>query len=167
MTISIPVMITLVLTGFILLFLEIITPTFGVLAAAAVTAMCMVIWQCFSYGTIWGMVALISLLILVPVYLTVLVKLLPKTPLAGRLILKRARTGSADAVPDADELDELIGKTGIAETLLRPVGMVRIEGRRLSALAEGDLIDEGQPVHVVRVSGSDVIVRAMHPTPNR
>ena len=163
MNISIPVMITLLLTGFILLFLEIITPTFGVLAAAAVTAMCMVIWQCFSISTLWGMISLISLLILVPVYLTVLVKLLPKTPLAGRLFLKSARAGRGDAVPDADSLDELIGKSGVAETLLRPAGMVRIDGRRVSALAEGDLIAEGQAVHIVRISGSDVIVRSDAP----
>jgi membrane-bound serine protease (ClpP class) len=159
--ISIPVMITLVIAGLVLLFLEIITPTFGLLAATAVAAMCMVVWQVFvSYGAFWGMTVLIALLVLIPVYLTALVKILPKTPLAGRLIMRNARMDrQGEAIPDAGSLDGLVGKTGTAETLLRPAGMVRIDGKRLSALAEGDLISEGQSVRVIRVSGSDVIVR--------
>ena len=154
-----PVILVLLLTGFVLLFLEIITPSFGVLAAMAVGSLCVVVWQCYVRSTLMGSLAVLGLLVLIPVYLTVIVKFLPKTPLAGRLFLKSVPSAEADAVPDANSLDAMVGQTAVAATQLRPAGMVRIDGHRISALAEGEMIEEGQTVSIIRISGSDVIVR--------
>jgi membrane-bound serine protease (ClpP class) len=52
-----------------------------------------------------------------------------------------------------------VGATGEAITPLRPAGFVRIDGRRLDATAEGDLIDAGTPIEVVSVREGLVRVR--------
>jgi membrane-bound serine protease (ClpP class) len=53
----------------------------------------------------------------------------------------------------------LLGREGVAETLLRPSGAVRIDDRRIIASAESGLIEKGTAVKVVRVTGNDVVVR--------
>jgi len=52
-----------------------------------------------------------------------------------------------------------VGRTGMAETLLRPSGAIRVDGKRIIALSESGIITKGQPVKVVRAGGSNVIVR--------
>jgi membrane-bound serine protease (ClpP class) len=145
--------------GAVLLMLEILTPTFGVLAMLAVVAFCVAVWACFLENMVLGFVVLIALMVAVPLYLIMLVKWLPKNPLSRGLFLQKAHEGEGEGVPDADSLQTLIGRNATTETPLRPAGMIRVNGRRLSALAEGDLIDAGQEVTIVRVNGSDVLVR--------
>ncbi len=146
--------------GAVLLMLEILTPTFGVLAMLAVVAFCAAVYACFLTNIVLGSVVLIALIVAVPLYLIMLVKWLPKNPISRGIFLHEAHKGEGEGVPDADSLESLIGRTGTTETPLRPAGMIRINGRRLSALAEGELIDAGQEVTIVRINGSDVLVRA-------
>jgi len=54
----------------------------------------------------------------------------------------------------------LIGKTGIAETVLRPSGRVSIEGKDYDALTEGAFINRGEKVRVTRVETGQVYVVA-------
>ena len=65
----------------------------------------------------------------------------------------------ATGTPDADAMSSLIGKIGVAETILRPTGAVRIEGRRVTAAAESGIIDKGAAVKVVSTDGTSVVVR--------
>jgi len=55
---------------------------------------------------------------------------------------------------------DLIGKTGIATSYLRPAGVAAIEGRRIDVLTEGDFLPEGTAVTVTRVEGARIFVRA-------
>jgi membrane-bound ClpP family serine protease len=55
---------------------------------------------------------------------------------------------------------QLIGARGVAVTMLRPVGTVKIEGRRIDALAENGYIESGSPIVVTDVQDNQVKVRA-------
>jgi membrane-bound serine protease (ClpP class) len=149
----------LLVAGAVLLMLEILTPTFGILAMLAVVAFCAGVWACFLENAMLGLIVLIALIVVIPLYLVMLVKWLPQNPLSRGLFLQKAHEGEGEGVPDAGSLQTLVGRSATTETPLRPAGMIRVNGRRISALAEGDLIDAGKNVTIVRVSGSDVMVR--------
>ncbi len=54
-----------------------------------------------------------------------------------------------------------IGKTGIAETILRPAGIVSIEDKRISAQSQGDFIESGAKVIVTEVADMKIIVKKL------
>ena len=52
----------------------------------------------------------------------------------------------------------LIGKIGIAETVLRPSGKVSIDGENYDALTEGSFISRGDKVRVTRYETGQIYV---------
>lgn len=53
---------------------------------------------------------------------------------------------------------ELVGKTGVAATVLRPSGKVRIEDATFDAISEQDFIEKGTEVKVVRYETGQIYV---------
>ena len=56
-------------------------------------------------------------------------------------------------------LAQLVGQTGAAATPLRPSGTILVAGSRVDAITNGDFIEQGTAVKIVRAEGSCVIVR--------
>lgn len=54
-----------------------------------------------------------------------------------------------------------VGDTGTADSVLRPAGKVRFENHIVDVVTEGDFLDPGTPVEVVKREGNRVIVRAL------
>ena len=159
MTGTVLVILALLFAAMVLLVLEIITPTFGVLAGMAVAAAGGAVWLSFTISHTTGVVVLVLVGIGLPAYCICLVKWLPRTSLTRRLFLREAEPGTGEATPEADQLKRLVGKTGTAETPLRPSGAVRIDGSRVSAVAESGMIARGATVRVIKARGSEVVVR--------
>ncbi|MBN1555593.1 MAG: hypothetical protein JXA11_12680 [Phycisphaerae bacterium] len=138
--------------------LEVCTPSFGVLAFLGLASFAGAVVFGFRINMFVGMMVILGCLIVTPIYLYFLVKLLPKTPLGKRLFLRAAPDATNDAAPESAILASLVGKTGVAETLLRPSGVVKIEGRRYDALAEHGMIEKGESIRILRAGGTDVVV---------
>jgi membrane-bound serine protease (ClpP class) len=153
--------VVLLIATAVLLMMEILTPSFGVLAAMSILAAGGAVYFAFQIGYFVGLLVLLGILVAAPFYLWFGVKLLPNSPIGRRLFLGAAPDAHNDATPDADELAELIGKQGQAETVLRPSGVVRIDDRRINAAAERGMIQKGQAVTVIRTTGTEVIVREL------
>ncbi|MDR2052792.1 MAG: nodulation protein NfeD [Treponema sp.] len=66
--------------------------------------------------------------------------------------------GSPDAAGDEDYA-ALTGRRGTAASTLRPSGTADIEGRIYRVEGDGAFIEAGEPVEVVRVYGSRIVVR--------
>jgi len=156
---TIAIIIALIFAALVLLLLEILTPSFGVLAAMAIAALAAAVYFGFTIHSTLGVVMILAMLVGIPVYLVYLVKVLPKTPLGRRLFLRNRKASPGEGTPEAVHLLALVGKTGTAETLLRPSGSVRIDGQRVDAIAESGMIEKDTPVKVIRARGTDVIVR--------
>lgn len=54
---------------------------------------------------------------------------------------------------------KLIGSTGIAETDLRPAGLINVAGNTLQALSQSDFIPKGSRVLIIGGEGSELIVK--------
>jgi membrane-bound serine protease (ClpP class) len=58
-------------------------------------------------------------------------------------------------------LFHLVGKKGIATTILRPSGKVEIDGENIDAVAAYGIIEKGMTVEVLRFENSQIVVRAI------
>ncbi len=143
----------------VMFLLEVCTPSFGILASMGVASLGLAIYYAFQINGLVGFLVVLGTLVGTPIYLYYMIKLLPNTPLGRRLFLQKAKDATKEATPEADELAELVGKTGVVESLLRPSGTIRIDGRRFVALAEHEMIDKGEKIVVIKAGGTDVIVR--------
>jgi membrane-bound serine protease (ClpP class) len=66
--------------------------------------------------------------------------------------------GAGEAGP-VEMLTSLSGQTGTALTPLRPSGTVLIAGNRVDALTDGEFIEKGTQIRVVRAQGLAILVR--------
>jgi membrane-bound serine protease (ClpP class) len=91
----------------------------------------------------------------------VLLRFMPRTPFGRRLILQTG-LGAGQEYGSAPESDlRWLGKRGRTTSPLRPAGIADIEGTRLDVVSEGELIETGTPVEVLRVDGNRIVVRSI------
>ena len=162
----------LVALALVLIFVELIVPSGGLIGVLAGIAAIGSVIAFFAYDTTWGLVSALAYLILGPIVGVFVFKLWLHSSLGQRMIL-----GGQSGAPDGEvmeedpaladqarrerlaQLQELIGAEGTTVTHLRPVGVVKIEGQRVDALAEDGVIDAGTDVVVTDVYDNQIKVR--------
>ena len=147
--------ITLIVVGAILLFLETILPG---LVAGILGFCCLVAAVYFAYereGIETGNWVLLSVAAGLIIGAICWLRFFPNSPLARPFISKNAVGEIGTARP------ELLDQTGTAFTNLRPSGIALINGRRVDVVTEGALIEKGTPIKVVAIEGLRVVVRAI------
>ena len=72
----------------------------------------------------------------------------------------------SDSVKDhaADEArakyrEDLLGRVGTALTPLHPAGIVVLEDTQVDAVTEGDFVERGERVRIVRMDGNRIVVK--------
>lgn len=157
----------LVVAALVVVGIEMFVPSgglLGILATGLAIAGVVAFWRA---DPIWGMLSLVTVLILAPVVANFGLRVMPHTPLGKKLILggPRSEEESQRQAMEAEAVREretaLVGATGRALTDLRPVGTVEIDGTRIEALAERGMIAAGTGVRVTSVSGNQIRVREL------
>ncbi|MEL6430994.1 MAG: NfeD family protein [Planctomycetota bacterium] len=142
--------------GIALVVAEVFIPSMGLLGMAAALCLLGSIGLAFYEDPGTGVMLLAATAVLVPIIMTLGIKWFPRTPI-GRKIT--ARGFSFDDGRGVDRRDEgLEGSRGVVEATLRPAGIARIDGRRVDVVSRGEVIDAGDEVVVVEVSGNRVVV---------
>lgn len=145
--------------GVVVVVFEILFPSAGLLGLLAGS---LLVGGGFCAARNGGSGALLgySLLVvlLVPSAVLFAFKVLPRTPMGRRMILKGPSFVQRAATEEG--LDALLGKGGVAATALRPAGIASIEGRRVDVVTRGSHLAAGAPVRVIKVEGNRVIVEA-------
>jgi membrane-bound serine protease (ClpP class) len=93
-----------------------------------------------------------------------LARLLPRTWVGRRIILEPAGgvatlTGSAVPASASALAAALVGRGGVALTTLRPAGRIEVDGEPFDALSEGDYIEQGSSITVLRAEGNEIVVK--------
>ena len=57
--------------------------------------------------------------------------------------------------------EELLGTEGVSTTTLRPSGVARFGDKRIDVMADGEMIDKGKRIKVVKVEGNRILVRSV------
>lgn len=92
--------------------------------------------------------------------LFLLAKFLPKSTAFSRLVLAETQTADKGFVSFPSDTN-LIGKTGIAYTTLRPGGTALIDDRKVDVVADSEYIEKDKKIKVIRVEGIKVVVTAV------
>jgi membrane-bound serine protease (ClpP class) len=149
--------------GFVAIFIELFVPAAGLIGAAGVITMIVsTVLAYVHHGKATGTVFLACLLLGTPAVLWVGLKAFPRTFVGKRLILKKT-FGAEEGYTSysGEKYKGLAGREGVAVTTLRPSGMARIEGVKYSVVTGGELIEKNQPVRVVKVEGSRIVVKKL------
>ena len=145
-------------------FVEFVIPSGGILAILCVLCAIASVTLGFMHDPTLGMSLLALYALAAPFMLMLGLRLATKSPIGRRMVLSTAdpaRTGSgifenSIALPP-------VGAIGESITPLRPSGFVRIDGRRLDASAEGNLIDAATPIEVISIRDGQLRVRPRTP----
>lgn len=142
--------------GLALIIAELMFPTLGALGVGAALAIVGAIVSAFQEGSSTGVAFLIATALLVPAAIVAGLKLLPHSPFGKHLVARGASFTDAAAVDLRDRA--LLGKEGLAENLLRPIGTAMLDGRRVDVQSRGEPIEAGSRVRVIEVEGNRVVV---------
>ena len=168
--------IALFVLGLVLIAVEVfVTPGFGVLGIAGI--LCCFVglvttlvnnppgrmpipetdldWRIFSNGVFAMGVGFVASVI-AGAFLS---KYFPRIPLANRIILPPLGPDSTVSVEHGSQLARVqVGDVGVVEGMLRPVGKVRFGGELLDAVSEGEMIEAGSRVRILRREGNRLVV---------
>ncbi|MDA8017972.1 MAG: hypothetical protein MPN21_11045 [Thermoanaerobaculia bacterium] len=88
-----------------------------------------------------------------------LIRLLPQTHYGGGIVLGQELAAEGGWTSHDTDEPSLLGETGVTLSALRPSGKAHIGDQRLRVETEGDFLDEGTPVKVVRQVEGRIVVR--------
>lgn len=151
----------LVLLGLLMAVAEVFFPSGGLLGFFSFAALVGAVVYAYQSGGILTSVSFAAgVVIVLPVVLGVALQIFPKTAL-GRAVL------GSPIRPEDVALDDprraLVGKLGVARSVMLPSGAVEIEGHVIDCVAHGQAVEPGQVVRVVEVRGNRVVVRLAEP----
>jgi membrane-bound serine protease (ClpP class) len=155
----------LFVAGLFITVVEVLVPSGGLFGLAAMA--CLVGSLVCAYNTSGRAAVVLACVegICVPLAIYLGFKILPRTSLGRRLILKPpggdAETAQRVVVSSDDHFEELLGREGVVVTALRPSGSVDFEGRRVSVVSDGEAIPDGTRVRVIHIEGNRVVVEAL------
>ena len=160
--------------GLTLLAVEVfVIPGFGIFGALGLAALLVGLGlSLVGTGATWAVVlsalgqVIVALLLAVVLALAFL-RVLPRLPFGRRLILETelpAQAGYASA-PEADR--RWLGKRGTAASTLRPAGIAHFDHERVDVVTEGEYIEAGDAIEVIRIEGNRIVVRRLAPDGER
>ncbi len=149
------------LLGFICLLLEMfVIPGFGVAGIAGVALLILSVFMT-SVSVNQALISLTVALVVALAAIIILVKVLGKKGRLFRKLVLVSKQSNDDGYTSAStNLHDLLHKSGIALSMLRPAGAAEIEGKRVDVVTEGDYIPAGTSIRVIKVESTRVVVAA-------
>ncbi len=88
-------------------------------------------------------------------------KLFTQTTIFGTLALDSEQRKEEGFSAADSKYAEMVGRQGVAHTILRPSGKVMIEGRVYDAIAQISYIEKGEAIEVVKYETTQLVVRKL------
>lgn len=143
--------------GFILVIVEMFHPGFG--APGIIGGILLVLGIIFTARTL--LEALVLLLIIIAILgavLTFVLQSATKGRLSKTLILSNSQRKDNGYI-GTEDLNYFLDKEGVACTVLRPAGIADFSGVKMDVVSEGEYIQKGTKVRVIKVEGRRIVVR--------
>ncbi len=145
-----------------IIFLEMFIPSGGLLgfvsAAIAVSAVALVFWQ---EGLVRGVIFLVFASFILPLAVAAAIKVWPHTAIGRKVLnLPPGEEAAIAAAPNYSALQQLLGQRGVSKTKMLPSGSISLGGgKTFDAVSQSGPIMAGQPIEVVKVDGTRILVR--------
>ena len=145
------------LAGFIFVGIEMVVPGFSVPGISGIV--CLIAGVFLLADTVMeGFFITVIVLALLGILMAVMLYLLSKGKFRSPIILEEEQK-STEGYLSSSDLKYLLGKKGVAMTDLRPTGVGQTDGINFDVISEGNYISAGEPVEIIKVEGSKLIVR--------
>jgi len=147
-------LLTLLIAGVALLLAEVFLPGMiaGVLGVVCLLGAAVVGFA--EFGPKVGSLILMAELFAGTVLTILWMRYFPKTPLGRKYILDPSTAAHAPTEPE-----KWLGHEGVALTDLRPAGSARLDNEKVDVITNGEHLESGTRVKVVRVDGPSIFVR--------
>jgi membrane-bound serine protease (ClpP class) len=133
-----------------------VLPGHGVAGSLGFVALVAAIVLSFGFAFIFIAAQAIAIaIVLTAIFFTLAARVYPENAFVARLAF--AGVQGPEYVAGGNHRD-LLGRTGIASSFLRPAGVVTIDGKRIDVLTEGEFVTAGTAVRVTRVEGARIFV---------
>ncbi len=148
--------------GIAMLLVEAFMPGFGIAGFLGIVLEVVAVYSAWKHH---GMVFALILTAILLAVIGVMIYFSYRSAMRGRLsrsnlILNDEKIPIPEQAKDA--LSGFLNRQGTTVSSLRPGGTVEIDGVRMNAASEGDLIEKGTKVRVTGVEGDHVVVRPVN-----
>ena len=158
---NLPILICFVV-GIGLLVLEAFMPGFGLpgISGIVLEIVAIVITWC-NHGPMAALGMTLVILSIIAIAISVSLRSAAKGKLSkSKIILHDAETDAA-GYRATEDMEVFLGREGVTTTVLRPTGIAEFDGVRLNVVSEGDFVQSGTPVQIIRVDGGRILVRTI------
>lgn len=160
--------------GLILLVIEIfLLPGFGLFGALGIAALLGGLGlSLVGTGATWAVVLyalgqVIAAVLLAAVLALALLRVVPRLPFGRKLILDTALPAAVGYASQPESDSRWLGTRGTAASTLRPAGVAHFDHERVDVVTEGEYIEAGGAIEVIRVEGNRIVVRRLAPDGER
>jgi membrane-bound serine protease (ClpP class) len=152
--------IALFAAGVILLIIEIFVSSFGIIGILGIVCLFSGVIMA-AYNTKQAALNLSGALLLAVIVVVIVVRIFKHRGVWNRFILREQLT-TEKGYTSSKQRTDLLGKSGLAVTPLRPAGTITVADERVDVVTYGEFIPVNKQVVVVQVEGSRIIVREAH-----
>ena len=151
----------LALLGLLAILFELhVVPGHGVAGILGACALIAAVVLSFGFAFFFVAAQAISIaIVLSAITFWAATRVFPENAFLKRLTLVASQGPDYVAAPDRRDL---VGKTGVATSYLRPAGVATVDGNRVDVLTEGDFVAAGSRIVVTRVEGARIFVRPVN-----
>lgn len=158
---NLPMLLCLIV-GVALLAVEALMPGFGIPGVSGVVFLAVSIYFAWSkYGVRAGIGATLVVIALSALCVTLTLRSAGSGRLSRTALVLKGTSGREEGYQANRDLSAYVGRRGKTLTVLRPSGIVDIDGERLNVVSRGEFINEGVSVRVAGVEGARVIVEEL------
>jgi len=142
--------------GFVLITIELFNPGFGAPGISGIILLILGI-MFTARSLLDAMIMVLITLVVIGIILFLVIRSASKGKLNRKLILSERMNKEAGYV-GRSEPESFLGKEGTAITMLRPSGIIGVDGVRLDVVTDGEFLPKGTKVKIARIEGMRIVV---------
>jgi len=143
--------------GVVLVIIEMFTPGF---AAPGITGIILIITGVVLTADtlLEGLIWMLAIMAILTVALVIALRSATKGALSRTPLVNQSMASRDEGYLSVEDMAFFVGKTGKALTSLRPAGTADFDGVRLDVVTEGNYIEKGTTVRILKVEGRRIVV---------
>ena len=155
---AVPTLVCLIV-GLVLLVIEMFLPGIGLAGVSGMLALIAVVVMQLGWGNPRVALYVIAITLLIIILgLIWIIRSFQRGRLSKSFLVLREQSDGTSVPEVATAKSDLVGKSGVALTTLRPAGIAEIDGRRVDVATAGEFIPKGSPVTVLKAEGMHILV---------
>ena len=149
--------IILLIAGFILVGSEMVLPGFSAPGISGIICLLAGVFL-LADSVMEAAVITIGVLAVLGILMAVILNLLSRGKIKPPIVLEEEQK-KTEGYLSSNDLEYLLGRQGVAATDLRPSGSGQFDEVKFDVISEGNYIEKGTKITIIKVAGSKLVVR--------